>query len=94
MAVVVVVQTPGGNADFYEQVMSKVAPGGQLPDGMQAHIAGPIEGGWRVITAWESEDHFHRFREEKLIPAIREAGGGDGPQPNVDIQPLHNLISA
>lgn len=93
MAVVVVVETPGGSADFYDQVLPKVAPGDQLPEGMQSHIAGPVEGGWRVITVWDAEDSFHKFREEKLIPAIQEAGGGDEPSPpRIDIQPVHKFI--
>jgi hypothetical protein len=38
---------------------------------------------------------FHRFREEKLLPAIREAAGGEGP-PDVEpeVNPVHKLITA
>ena len=73
MAVVVVNEVEGGNQDFYEQVNSKVMPGGQLPDGCEVHIAGPSDKGWRVITVWESEDRFQQalksVARQKLKPA-------------------------
>jgi hypothetical protein len=92
MAIVIVNEMQGGSKDLYEQVTSRVMPGGQLPDGCRDHIAGPIEGGWRVITVWESEDQFNRFRNEKLIPAIQEAGGGVAPEIQTD--PVHTHVTA
>jgi hypothetical protein len=44
-------------------VSDKALPGGQLPDGAKIHIAGPMEGGWRVITVWDAEEQFNRFRD-------------------------------
>jgi hypothetical protein len=94
MAVVIVSEVEGGNKDFFEQVNGKVMPGGQLPDGCQVQIAGPIEGGWRVITVWDSEERFQQFRNDKLIPALREAGGEDRVAPRVDANPVHRVITA
>jgi hypothetical protein len=64
---------------MYEAVSARAMSGDQLPDGCQLHIAGSVEQGWRVITVWESREAFDRFREEKLLPAIREVAGGEGP---------------
>jgi hypothetical protein len=94
MAVVVVNEIAGGSQDFYEQVNPKVMPGGQLPDGCQLHIAGPVEGGWRVITVWDSDEQFQQFRAEKLIPALREAGGEDRVAPDIKTNPVHRLLTA
>jgi hypothetical protein len=94
MAVVVVNEVEGGSKDFYEQVSGKVMSGGRLPDGCQLHIAGPIEGGWRIITVWDSEDDFQRFRNEKLIPALSEVGGDERIAPKIDTNPVHRLITA
>jgi hypothetical protein len=44
-----------------------VAPNDQLPEGCVDHIAAPMDGGWRVITVWDSEEQFKQFRDEKLI---------------------------
>ena len=94
MAVVIVNEIAGGSQDFYEQVNPKVMPGGQLPDGCKLHIAGPVDNGWRVITVWDSEDQFQQFRDEKLIPAIREVGSEERIAPQIKTDPVHNLITA
>jgi len=94
MAVVVVNTLNGGDQTVYDDVNPRVMPGGELPDGCQAHIAGPIDEGWRVITVWDSEEQFQAFRDEKLIPAIQEAGHGDRVAPAIDTNPVHNFITA
>ena len=94
MAVVVVNEIEGGSQDLYDQVNPKVMPGGKLPDGCQVHIAGPVDDGWRVITVWDSEKQFQQFRNEKLIPAIREIGAEDRIAPEITSNPVHNLITA
>jgi hypothetical protein len=94
MAIVIVNEIEGGSQDLYDQVNSKVMPGGNLPDGCQVHIAGPMENGWRVITVWDSDDQFQQFRDQKLIPAIRDAGGEDRIAPSIKTSPVHKLITA
>jgi hypothetical protein len=94
MAVVTVNEIEGGNQDFYDQVNPKVMPGGKLPDGCQVHIAGPTENGWRVITVWDSDEQFQQFRDEKLIPALRESGGEERVAPSISTSPVYNLITA
>jgi hypothetical protein len=94
MSVVVSAVAPGLDADFFEAVTDRVMPGDQLPDGCELQIAGPVEQGWRVITVWESREAFDRFREEKLLPAIREvAGEGASPVAEPEVNPVHKLIT-
>jgi hypothetical protein len=92
MAVVVVGVIPGGNQETYENVSAKAMAGGQLPDGCQLHVAGPVEEGWRIITVWDSPEQLERFRNEKLLPALREAGVEDNVVPQVN--PAHRVITA
>jgi hypothetical protein len=94
MAVVIVNEIEGGSQEMYDEVNPKVMEGDSLPDGCQLHIAGPIENGWRVITVWESEDRFQQFRDEKLLPALRETGEGDRISPQISAQPVHNLLTS
>jgi hypothetical protein len=94
MAVVILNEMEGGGQDIYDQVTPKVMEGGRLPDGCQFHVAGPYKNGWRVITVWDSEERFQQFRDEKLIPALREAGGEDRITPHISADPVHNLITA
>ena len=92
MPVVVVNEIEGGSQELYDQVNSKVMADG-LPEGAQMHIAGPIDGGWRVITVWDSEERFQQFRDETLLPALREAGAEERIAPSISTNPVYKLIT-
>jgi hypothetical protein len=93
MAVVIANTITGGDEEMYESVTKQVM-GDQLPDGCQVHIAGPVPGGWRVITVWDSDQDFNRFRDEKLIPVLREARGDEAIAPNIETNPVHRMMTA
>lgn len=94
MSVVVSAVAPGLNAEMYEAITGRVMPGDRLPDGCALHIAGPVEQGWRVITVRDSREAFDRFRQERLLPAIRELAGDDAPAPaEPEANPVHKLIT-
>jgi hypothetical protein len=94
MAVVIVNEIHGADQSLYDEVNPRVMPGGELPEGCRVHIASPMEGGWRVITVWDSEEQFQEFRDSTLIPAIQESGHGERVAPSITAQPVHNLITA
>ena len=94
MAVVIVNQMARGTQDIYDQVTAKVMPSGELPEGCQAHIAGPAEGGWRVITVWDSDEQFHQFRDQTLIPAIEEVAGDEAIAPSIEADPVYRFVTA
>lgn len=94
MAVVVVNEVPEGDQSFYDEINAKVMPDRQLPEGCQVHIAGPLDGGWRVITVWDSEEQFQQFRTDKLIPALQEVGREGMVAPKIQTSPVHRLITA
>jgi heme-degrading monooxygenase HmoA len=54
-----------------------------------------VEQGWRVITVWESREAFDRFREETLLPTVRELAG-DQPPPAAEpeFDPVHKLVTS
>ena len=94
MSVVIVNEIEGGSQELYDKVNPQVMEGGSLPEGCQVHIAGPMDGGWRVITVWDSEEQFGQFRDEKLLPALKEAGEGDRIAPQITAQPVHKFITS
>jgi hypothetical protein len=94
MAVVVVNEIEGASQDFYDQVNPKVMPEGKLPDGCQVHIAGPTDNGWRVITVWDSDERFQQFRDETLVPALREAGGEERIAPRINTNPVYRVLKS
>lgn len=89
MAVAVLVEIPGGTKEQYEQVASHLFPGGALPEGWRFHLAGPDEGGWRVVNVVDSREEFERFASETILPATREAG--EAP-PRFTFFPVQNAI--
>ena len=42
--------------------------GGAWPEGQISHVAGPTDGGFRVIDVWESREAFECFEREVLAP--------------------------
>jgi hypothetical protein len=95
MSVISSAVASGLTSEMYDLVSAKAMPGDELPDGCQLHLAGPVREGWRVIMVWDSRDAFERFREEKLLPVIRElAGGHGGPEVEPEVNPVHKLIMA
>jgi hypothetical protein len=93
MSVVVVNEIEGGTQELYDKVNPRVMPDAKLPDGCELHIAGPYEGGFRVITVWESEDRFQQFRDDTLIPAMQEAGVGERIAPQITTNPVYRLVT-
>jgi hypothetical protein len=92
MAVVAVAVLPGGSQETYENLSAKVLSGGQLPDGCQLHVAGPVDQDWRIITVWDSPEDLERFRSEKLLPALRDAGIEGEMTP--ELNPAYRVITA
>ena len=57
------------DAGFYRRIIEGL--GDEPPKGLIAHIAVERpEGGLRYFDAWESEDDWDAFREERLHPVV------------------------
>lgn len=69
-------------------------PEDQAPDGCLIHTAGQGEQGWYIYDIWESQEHFQRFVEQKMRPAMESTGaaaeGGKPPQPQ--FFPISTLV--
>ena len=67
---------------------------GDAPEGLILHTAGESDQGWYVYDVWESKDHFQRFVESKLGPAMEAsgAGAGAGAQPEPQFYPVEVLV--
>ena len=76
-----------------EMLGSYPMPEQESPDGLLVHTAGQGEQGWYIYDIWESQEHFERFVEEKLRPAMESTGaaaGGAPPQPQ--FFPISTLV--
>src|SRR4051812_19714267 len=61
MAIGILIEIPGGTQRHYDLVMEKLQLEGKPAPGGIFHVAGPMEGGWRVVDVWESQAAFEQF---------------------------------
>src|SRR5437764_14888740 len=90
MAIGMVVEVPGGTQAMYDATIARMDLMNNPPAGCLVHMAGPVEGGWRVVDVWESQEHFDRFFSERLGAALQAE---NSPAPQRNAFPLHNLFA-
>jgi hypothetical protein len=81
----------GVDESQYNRVMDELSLDENPVDGLLLHTAGPKPDGWRVFDVWRSQDDFTRFVDERLKPAVAQAGIQGQPQPQ--FSPVHNLFA-
>jgi len=64
---------PGVTADDYAKVLAELGGAEKTAAGLVAHVAGPVEGGFRIVDVWESREDWARFNDQHLEPAVRRA---------------------
>jgi hypothetical protein len=99
MAVGMLLNLPGVTQEQYEQVTEKIfgqypMRADQAPDGLRMHSAGTGEDGWYVYDIWDSPEHFQRFAEQHVGPAMAEVVGEGGPPPQPQFFPVHGFVFA
>jgi hypothetical protein len=91
LAVCIVSDMVGMTPELYDSLNAAIRFPADVPEGLMSHVAAEIEGGLRIVDVWESSEHFDRFVEEKLGPALGLIEGAEAispPQPQV--APLQN----
>jgi hypothetical protein len=75
MAVVYIQKQPDGfTPDIYDDVNGRMGTEHEPPEGLIFHSLGKADDGvWRMVDVWESREAADRFRDERLVPAIRAA---------------------
>jgi len=91
MTVAIVGVIPGGNAEMDQQMLQQigVSPDSR-PAGALARFAGPTEGGYRIVSLWESEEAWNTFQAERLDPYFEKAGR---PMPPVEVWQVDTLMA-
>ena len=88
---IMIMTFPGVTQEQYEAVLQQLNLGGRMPPGGIFHAAGPIEGGWRVVDVWETQEAFDIFLREKLEQAMQNAGMAP---PEVEAWPVYSTLEA
>jgi hypothetical protein len=91
MAIGLRIEFPGGTQEQYLAIHDHMDIEIRPPDGLIFHASGPVEVGWRVLDFWHSRNHFDRFLDERLRPAMGELGDRTFPEPpQIEEFPIHN----
>ena len=85
----------GVGPSTYDSVMAEIDLANDPPEGLIFHWAGDVDRKWTVIDLWEAREDHDRFRQARLLPAIRKVTGFDpayGPQPTITEHPVHDYV--
>jgi hypothetical protein len=88
VSVLVVVEVPGGNSALDQVLMEAWYVSGSPPPGNRLRFAGPMDGGWRVVSLWDSREQFQDFMRGRLHLTLDDLGDG---QPTVSIWEIETL---
>jgi hypothetical protein len=91
MAVLMVLEVPGGTVKQYERANELMGITGDddAPDGLVSHVAAVTEAGIVIADVWESEVALETFFEERAGAALAEAGM---PEAKPHVARVHNHI--
>ena len=91
MPILVVGEASGVTEEQDAALAKRLYPEGSLPAGFRIRMAGPMAGGWRILTLWDSEADWERFRDDTLVPAL--AGIGQTMEAGVTIWPIETVFT-
>jgi hypothetical protein len=89
--VLVVVEVPGGSSALDAVLTDAWGTASSPPAGNLLRMAGPMDGGWRVISLWESRGQFETFLEERLHLSLGDRAPGEPVISFWDIETVHRF---
>ncbi len=90
MSVLVISVAPGVGAEQDAAMMAELDIQNNPPAGGRLRLAGPTDGGWRIISVWDSQEDFDAFVRDRLGPMFEQMGR---PLPEFDVSPLESVIT-
>jgi hypothetical protein len=89
MAIAMILELPGVTQQQYETAGAEL--GDPRKQGALVHIAGPTEGGWRVVEVWPSQEVAQAFFGAETTHQAFQKAGIPPVQPTVF--PVHVLVT-
>jgi hypothetical protein len=74
LPVLVVIEVPGGSSELDDALTEAWGIASNPPEGNLLRMGGPMDGGWRVVSLWESRQQFETFLEERLHLSLQDIG--------------------
>jgi hypothetical protein len=88
--VLVIGNVSGMTAEEDQEALKALGISDTPAEGSRIRMAGPTDGGWRIVSLWDSQEAFDRFRDERLMPMLKEAGR---PAAQFEFWPIESVIS-
>ena len=91
MPTLVVIEIPGGSAALDEALREAWHTTSNPPPGNRIRMAGPMEGGWRVVSLWDSREQFQEFLRQRLRLSLDDV---EADQPKItfwEIETVHSF---
>ena len=88
MPILVVSEAAGVTAEQDAAMVQALDLATSPPVGGRIRMAGPTADGWRIVSLWDSEEDWERFRNERLVPALTGAGRASPP---LEIWPIETV---
>jgi hypothetical protein len=76
LPVLVVIEVPGGSSELDDALTEAWGIESAPPEGNLLRLGGPMEGGWRVVSLWETRQQFETFLRERLHLSLEDQGAG------------------
>ena len=93
MAIVYVQDNTPVDVDTYNRINETMGVQDDPPEGLILHTACKTDAGLAFVDVWESQEALDRFRDERLMPAVREVvGEPQGPEPQVKVYEVVDLV--
>jgi hypothetical protein len=89
MAVVQIHELPGMTREQYESDVRTLNLSGP-PPGSHLHAAGPMEGGWRIVEVWDSEEAAATYYGSEQFQEMMRSSGT--PQPNITSYSVETIL--
>jgi hypothetical protein len=91
MAVAMFMHWPGVTSDQYDAIMARLGLDANPAAGGVLHLATMTDEGLEVCDVWQTEQAFHSFLEQRMLPIVSELGISG--EPEIKLSPLHNLYA-
>ena len=92
MAVAIFMHWPGVTPGQYDAVMARLGLDVHPAAGAVLHLASLTDEGLEVCDVWQTEQSFHGFLAQRLLPVADDVGIDAEPQ--ITLVQLHNLFAA
>jgi hypothetical protein len=89
MPILVITEQPGGTAEQDKAITEALNLANDPAPGALWRLAGPTDGGWRIVSLWDSQEAFDSFVRDRLTPALTQAGR---PVPSFQFWPIESVI--